>query len=725
MADKPTPLRLEIDADKVAWLIFDAPDSQVNLLDLQVMQRLDHYLTELESRIATGHPIAVVIWSAKPDTFIAGADVNEIAEIEDEEDGRRKSAMGQRIFSRLGRLGIPKIAAIRGACLGGGTELALACDWRLASDNPATTIGLPEIKLGLIPGFGGSVRLPRLIGIQRALSMILTGRSLSASHAYRYGLVDQLFDDADFQHSVAQVAMDAVLGRLERELPHAPARDRFLENTRLGRRLLFRGARKRVRTASGTRYPAALKAIDVIEETLDLPIDEALAIEAKGLGEVAATNVCRNLVRLFRGGRAANRTFAPEIAAGQPEVRKVAVLGAGIMGGGIAELAAAHDIPVILKDIDREALDLGLRHASELLRKAGKRGIIAPEEVGLKFALIHGTLDYEQFGDVDVVIEAVVERLHVKQQVLRDVEAELPAHAVFATNTSSLSVTKLSEAATRPDRVVGLHFFNPVHRMPLVEIIRGESSSDTALAVVFKLARRLGKTPVLVADRPGFLVNRLLAPYLNEVGFLLNDGADVARIDRTLKEFGLPMGPCRLLDEVGFDVAAHVAKEMARAYGDRMRPSAALETLSGLGRLGKKNGRGFYNYADRQERVDREVGRAFGSGGRGPKPDEIIDRCLLISVNEAMYALEEGVAAGPGDVDLAMVMGTGFPPFRGGPLAWAESRGVHVVRDRLLELRERHGDRFAPAPGLERLADKGGSFTSDALWRDPGSRPDM
>ncbi|MDE2942949.1 MAG: 3-hydroxyacyl-CoA dehydrogenase NAD-binding domain-containing protein [Gemmatimonadota bacterium] len=725
MADKPRSLRLEIDADKIGWLIFDAPDSQVNLLNSEVMRHLDGYLAELESRIATGHPIAVVIWSEKPDTFIAGADVNEIAEIEDEEDGRRKSAMGQRIFSRLGRLGIPKIAAIRGACLGGGTELALACDWRLAADTPATTIGLPEIKLGLIPGFGGSVRLPRLVGIQRALSMILTGRSLSAAHAYRYGLVDQVFDDAGFQHSAAQVALDAVLGRVERELPHATTRDRFLEHTGLGRRLLFRGARKRVRSASGTRYPAALKAIDVIEETLDLPIDEALAVEAEALGEVATTNVCRNLVRLFRGGRAANRTFAPEIAAQQRDVRKVAVLGAGVMGGGIAELAAAHDISVVLKDIDREALDVGLRHAHELLQKAGKRGIIAPEEVGLKFALVHGTLSYEQFGDVDVVIEAVVERLHVKQQVLRDVEAELPPHAVFATNTSSLSVTKLSEAAARPDRVVGLHFFNPVHRMPLVEIIRGESSSDSALATVFKLARRLGKTPVLVADRPGFIVNRLLAPYLNEVGFLLNDGADVARIDRTMTEFGLPMGPCRLLDEVGFDVAAHVAKEMARAFGDRMRPSAALDTLTELGRLGKKNGRGFYTYSDREERVDREVGRAFGSGGGGVRPEEIIDRCLLISVNEAMYALEERVVAGPGDVDLAMVMGTGFPPFRGGPLAWAESRGARSVRDRLLELTEQHGDRFTPAPGLDRLADADGSFTSDAVWRDPGSPLDM
>lgn len=725
MASKPASLRLEIDADKIAWLVFDAPDSRVNLLDTQVMRHLDRHLTELESRIATGHPIALVVWSGKPDTFIAGADVNEIAVIRDEEDGRTKSALGQRILQRLNRLGIPKIAAINGTCLGGGTELALACDWRVATDSRATAIGLPEIKLGLIPGFGGSVRLPRLIGIQRALSMILTGRSLSSSTAHRYGLVDQVLDKSHFRLAVAGLALEAVLGRLDRELPHASARDRFLEGTRVGRRILFQGARRRVRNASGKVYPAALKAIDVIEETIDLPIDEALPIEAEALGYVAATGVCRNLVRLFRGGQAARQAFAPEIVARRPEVEKVAVLGAGVMGGGIAELAAANDISVILKDIDQEALDVGLRHAGELLRKAGKRGIIEPDEVGLKFALIHGTLGYERFDGVDVVIEAVVERLHVKQQVLREAEAELPPHAVFATNTSSLSVTALAEAAARPDRVVGLHFFNPVHRMPLVEIIRGDASSESALATAFKLARRLGKTPVLVADRPGFIVNRLLAPYLNEAGFLLADGADVARIDRALTKFGLPMGPCRLLDEVGFDVAAHVAKEMSRAFGDRMRPSAALDTLADLGRLGKKNGRGFYTYSGKEERVDREVGRAFGSGRGGVRPEEIVDRCLLLSVNEAMYALEEGVVAGPTDVDLAMVMGTGFPPFRGGPLAWAESRGARAVRDRLLELRDRHGERFTPAPGLEALAETDGSFTSETSWRDPGSPSDM
>ena len=712
MVETPVPLRLEIDSNKIAWLIFDTPDSRVNLLDSGLMRSLNRRLAELESRIATGYPIAVVLWSGKPGTFIAGADVDEIAAIEDAGDGRAKSAEGQRIFRRLERLGVPKIAAIDGVCLGGGTELALACDWRVASDSPSTRIGLPEVRLGLIPGFGGSVRLPRLIGIQRALTMILTGRSLSATTAHRYGLVDQVVPREGFRAAIATVALDAVLGQVERLQPGLSTRDRLLEGTGLGRRFLFRGARKRVLAATEGRYPAPLAAIDVISETMDLRIDEALAIEAKALGQVATTHVGRNLVRLFRLGRAARKALAPEIAAQAGAIERVAVLGAGVMGGGIAELAAANDISVILKDIEQDALDVGLRHASELLRKAGKRGIIAPAEVGLKFALVHGTLTYEKFDEVDVVVEAVVERLPVKQQVLREVEKVLPPRTVFATNTSSLSVTDLARAAARPENVVGLHFFNPVHRMPLVEIIRTESSSEAALATALGLAERLGKTAVLVADRPGFLVNRLLATYLNEAGYLLADGADVAGIDRALKEFGMPMGPCRLLDEIGFDIAGHVAKEMTRAFGDRMRPSPALDTLTHLGRLGKKNGRGFYTYSGREERVDREVSRAFASRRRGVKTAEIVDRCLLILVNEAMYALSEGVVARAGDVDLAMVLGTGFPPYRGGPLAWAEALGVRSVRDRLRELSDLRGERFSPAPALDRVADAGGSLTA-------------
>ncbi|MFV1986075.1 MAG: 3-hydroxyacyl-CoA dehydrogenase NAD-binding domain-containing protein [Gemmatimonadota bacterium] len=427
---------------------------------------------------------------------------------------------------------------------------------------------------------------------------------------------------------------------------------------------------------------------------------------------MAETDVSRNLIRLFLLGQAAKRALPEKALKSARPTERVAVLGAGIMGGGIAELVAAHDLPVILKDIDQGALDTGLHHAGDLLRKAGDRGVFAPEEVGLKFALIHGTLDYDRFDDVDLVIEAVVERMPIKQQVLREAEEHLPEHAIFATNTSSLSVADLASAADRPDHVVGLHFFNPVHRMPLVEVVRTEHSSDAVLAAAFAFVGLMGKTPVLVKDRPGFLVNRLLGPYLNEAGYLLEQGAGVAEVDRVLVEFGMPMGPCRLLDEVGFDIAQHVAREMERAFGERMKPSPVVDLLTEEGRLGRKNGRGFYAYPKGKESgVDREVGRILGANGTVPA-EEIRDRCLFLLVNEALHALTDRVVDNPGDVDLAMVLGTGFPPFRGGVLQWADTVGAARIHGRLLEFEAAHGPRFAPAPGLSELAGIGGSFTA-------------
>lgn len=712
MTDTP-PITLEIDSDKIAWLTFDMPDSKVNLLDTAVMTLLDRRVSELESRIATGHPVAIVIQSGKPGSFIAGADVTEIRGIADAEEGRAKAAEGQRIFRRLDRLTVPTIAAIDGACMGGGTELALSCQWRLASDRSSTKLGLPEVRLGIIPGFGGSVRLPRLIGLQRALRMILTGKSVSAAQALRWGLVDKMVRVDSFHDDVRAFAMDVVLGQVKRTERRSSLRDRLLEGTGPGRRVLFSGARKQALATSKGDYPAPLEAIRVIERTLDLQIDEALPIEAEALGRMAATEVSNNLVRLFILGQSAKKALGEDVLSQGRDVGRAAVLGAGVMGGGIAELIAAHDVPVILKDIDQGALDTGLRHANDLLQKAGARGVFGAEEVGLKFALIHGTLTYEKFDDVDLVIEAVVERLPVKQSVLREAEAELPEHAVFATNTSSLSVKDLADAAGRPQNVVGLHFFNPVHRMPLVEIIRTDRSSDAALATAFRFVTALGKTPILVADRPGFLVNRLLAPYLNEAGFLVEDGAGVAEIDQALTRFGMPMGPCRLLDEVGFDVAEHVAKEMERAFGDRMQPSAVVGLLKGEGRLGRKNGRGFYIYVNEKEKgVDREIARTLPADRKGVSSEEIVDRSLLLIVNEAMHALSEKVVSSPGELDLAMVLGTGFPPFRGGLLKWADSRGAPEILDRLKELEQAHGPRFAPAPGLVALAEAGGSFTS-------------
>ncbi|MDH3732703.1 MAG: 3-hydroxyacyl-CoA dehydrogenase NAD-binding domain-containing protein [Gemmatimonadota bacterium] len=712
MTEGPNPIALDIDSDKIAWLTLDQSDSRVNLLGSATMGFLDQRFSELESRIATGQPVAIVIRSGKPGTFIVGADVREFGEVSSAAEARARSHEGQRIFQRLSRLTVPTIAAIDGSCMGGGTELALACDWRIASDRSSTKIGLPEVKLGIIPAWGGCVRLPRLIGIQRALRMILRGDGSAASKAKRWGLADRVFPADGFEEHLRKFVVDIVLGQVERSPRAQSFRDRLLEGTGPGRTLLFNRARKEAVKTSGGHYPAPLEAIDVIEKSLDLSLDDALAVENEGLARMAETEASRNLVRLFLLGQAARRALPEDVLNDASETKRVAVLGAGIMGGGIAELVAAHDVPVVMKDIDQGSLDAGLHHASDLLRKAGDRGIFAAEEVGLKFALIHGSLEYDGFDDVDLVIEAVVERMPVKQQVLRECEEHLPAHAVFATNTSSLSVTELASASGRPAQVVGLHFFNPVHRMPLVEVVRADRSSDAALACAFRFVGDMGKTPVLVADRPGFLVNRLLGPYLNEAGYLLEQGAPVAEVDRVLTEFGMPMGPCRLLDEVGFDVAQHVAREMERAFGERMKPSAVVGLLTEDGRLGRKNGRGFYSYPKgRQAGVDREVGRLLAAKG-SVSADDIRDRCLFLLVNEAVHALADEVVGTPGDVDLAMVMGTGFPPFRGGILQWADTIGAPRIRDRLLEFESAHGPRFAPAPGLKELADIDGSFTA-------------
>jgi 3-hydroxyacyl-CoA dehydrogenase/enoyl-CoA hydratase/3-hydroxybutyryl-CoA epimerase len=717
MGERAEAISLSVDTDKIAWLTFDQPDAKVNLLTTEVMAELDHRLSELESRIATGQPLAVVVRSGKPGTFIAGADVGEIAAIENAADGETKSREGQRIFRRLERLTIPTIAAIDGLCLGGGTELALACEYRVASDRGTTRIGQPEVRLGIIPGFGGSVRLPRLLGIQRALKMILGGSASSADRALRSGLVDRVLRHDRFEDATRQFVREVLFEKVTRRERKLSLWNRFLEHTAPGRRILFTTARKQAAKRAQGRYPAPLKAIDVVERTLDLPIDEALKVEAEGLGQMAATEVSRNLVRIFLLQQAARRALPHEALDERQPVEHAAVLGAGVMGGAIAELIAANEVPVILKDIDQDALDLGLRHASALLKKAGERGIMAREEVGLRFALIHGTLAYDNFEDVDLVIEAVVERMPVKQAVLREAEEVIGDDAVFATNTSSLSVTELASAAGHPERVVGLHFFNPVHRMPLVEVIRTDESSEKALAAAFGFVLDMDKTPVLVADRPGFLVNRLLAPYLNEAGYLLEEGAGVEQIDKVLLEFGMPMGPCRLLDEIGFDVAEHVAREMEDAFGERMRPASAVSRLKEDGRLGRKNERGFYTYSrGRQRGVDREVARVLAANGTGTaaSTEEIRDRCVYLLVNEAAHALEEGVVAAADHVDLAMVMGTGFPPFRGGLLRWADQQGVDQIIERLSSFEARFGSRFGPAPRLHEMAESGQTFTHPA-----------
>lgn len=719
LLDLGSGMTFEVDRSHVGWLTLDQ-DGSVNILSRGVLRALDGLLAQLESRIANGQIHALGIRSAKSGSFIAGADVREFARLESAAEARKGSAEGQRIFRRLQRLRVPTIAVIDGTCLGGGTELVLHCDYRIATDRPATKIGLPEVRLGIIPGFGGTVRLPAVVGLQEALGIILSGKPVGARKALRIGLIDRLVPPARLDKELDEFMTLVLSRRVPEHQRDASFVTRLLEGTGIGRKIVFTMARKRIRQEAGEHYPAPFRAIDVIEASYGGNADQAYANEAEALGELLTSPGSKNLVRVFLLSQQAKQAVPAEAMESAAEVRKAAVLGAGVMGGAIAELIASNDVPVVLKDIDQGALDSGLKHAAELLQKAASARVFSEEEAGLKLALIAGTLSYDGFDDVDLAIEAVVERMPVKQQVLREVEAAVPEAAVLGTNTSSLSVTDMAEAVERTGRVIGLHFFNPVHKMPLVEVVRPDTADADAVATGVRFVLDMGKTPVVVADRAGFLVNRLLSPYLSEAGRLLTEGADIEHVDAVLTEFGMPMGPLRLLDEIGFDIAEHAGREMSDAFGERLETADVIDRLIDSGRLGKKNGRGFYLYRDgKSTGVDpaaAEVARggpASSHGGSGPAPsdEEIRDRCLFLMVNEAAYALEDEVVEDPDMVDLAMIMGTGFPPFRGGLLRWADDVGVRTIRDRLAQFAETFGPRFTPAPLLERMADQDRTFT--------------
>ncbi|MFP4624886.1 MAG: 3-hydroxyacyl-CoA dehydrogenase NAD-binding domain-containing protein, partial [Gemmatimonadota bacterium] len=666
-------LTLEMDGEGVASLVFDDPEKKVNILTTAVMERLDALLAELEGSAAEGRVRALVVRSGKDGSFIAGADVTEIAGITDPEEGRRKTAQGQAVFERLHRLPVPTVAAVDGTCLGGGTELILACDVRIGSDRPETRIGLPEVKLGILPGFGGTTRLPRLIGLIAASDIILAGKAVDGRKAHRIGLIHERMHPGVLEERARQIARELADG----EAPPARARPgllpRLMEATPPGRSVILKQARKQVMKQTKGHYPAPLKAIDVMKRSAGKPLETALSIEAAALGELIVTPESKSLIHVYHLMEAAKKA-GPDTP-GRP-VRRVAVLGAGIMGGGIAQLLAYKGIAVRLKDIAPDALSTGLRHARSMFDKLVRRRKLKPREAADAMTAIAPSLDYAGFGTVDLVIEAVVERMEVKKSVLRETEAAARDDAVLTTNTSSLSISEMAAALDRPENFAGMHFFNPVHRMPLVEIIRGRASSDEAIATVVGLVRTLGKTPVIVNDGPGFLVNRVLTPYLNEAGFLLADGATIAEVDGALLDFGMPMGPLRLLDEVGLDIARHAGATMHDAFGERMAPCPALVALEDTDRLGRKNGRGFYVYEDGKQKhpdpsVYDDLAAVLGSERHALPPREIVDRCVLPMINEAARTLEEGIARSPGDVDLAMVTGTGFPPFRGGLLRHA------------------------------------------------------
>ena len=659
---------------------------------------------------------------------MAGADINELKSIETKEDFEKAVKEGQNILNALEDLPVPVIAAIHGACAGGGCELALACDYRIASEALETKIGLPETKLGLIPGFGGCVRLPKLVGLQSALDVILAGKMLPAKKAFKIGLVDRIVHPAILEAQALKMAGELIAKGSKKPKKSFKARgfiNKFLESP-LGSFLVFSQAGKMTLKKTHGHYPALLAAMDVIKKTAGMVHrDQAMGIERKAFCKVAVTDVSKNLINLFfmmervkkktglesLGENSGQGDFHP----GDFKVSHLGVLGAGTMGGGIAHVAADKGFFVRLKDVNQKALARGFESARKIWDKNVKSRRMTHYELNEKMGRISGGLDYSGFKKADVVVEAIVEDMGVKKKMIQETIPCLKEDCIFTTNTSSLSVTEMSKAHPKPENFVGMHFFNPVHKMPLVEVIRGSDSGDRATFTVFQLAKKMGKIPVVVRDTPGFLVNRLLVPYMMEAVFYLQEGSSVERVDGIfVKKFGMPMGPFELMDSVGLDVCVKVSGIFKESLGERIHIPELLLKLEKTDRLGQKNNKGFYKYEKgRKTEVDSliysDLNLSDPTNSLGE--EEIVGRAMYNMVNEASLVLfEEKVVHCAEDLDLAMIMGTGFPPFRGGLLRWADKVGVDKIVSALRGFTTKYGKRFEPVSPLVQMAENKGLF---------------
>jgi 3-hydroxyacyl-CoA dehydrogenase / enoyl-CoA hydratase / 3-hydroxybutyryl-CoA epimerase len=696
--------------DGIAVVTLDLPGEPVNKLSAAARIELEALLIGLRDDTSVR---AVVLISGKPDNFIAGADIEELTALTSQDAAERLSFEGQETVSRVETFHKPIVAAIHGACLGGGLELVLACHYRIATDHPKTQLGLPEVQLGLIPGAGGCQRLPRLIGARAALDMILAGKSERASKALRLGLVDEVVP----RSILGQVAV-AAADRLAREgLPKRGGRGGIagfvLDRTPAGRQLVYRGARKQILQKTGGHYPAPLAALEAVRVGLEQGITAGLAEEHRAFGELAVGDVSRKLVQIFFATTALKKDDGvPPGAAVPRQIRRLGIVGSGFMGAGIAGTAVLNvEVDTRLKDADLARVGKGLKTATGLLAERLRRRRLTRPQYDRLSALLSGSETYSGFSRADLVIEAVFEDLDTKRRVLAEVEAVVGPESIFATNTSTIPIHHIAAHARRPERILGMHFFSPVDRMPLLEVIPTAATSSATIITAVRFGRRMGKTVIVVADRPGFWVNRILSPYLNEAGHLLQEGVPIELIDRTMTAFGLPVGPVALLDEVGLDVAEKAGIVMHEAFGERMKPAGALARMLGATRLGRKNGRGFYRYKEGHKAgVDASVYQLLGVRPGEAHEDLVQRRLIYAMLNEAAMACAENVVRSPRDADIGAVFGIGFPAFRGGPLRMIDDLGPARVVETLYQLQEQFGERFRPAPTLLEMSRRSGRY---------------
>jgi 3-hydroxyacyl-CoA dehydrogenase/enoyl-CoA hydratase/3-hydroxybutyryl-CoA epimerase len=700
-------------ADGIATITFDVPGAAVNTFSRAVQ---DEFVALFDHLERDRDIAAAVLVSGKTDSFIAGADIEEFLAWQTPQQAEQASRTGQALLDRLEGLRVPVVAAIHGSCLGGGLEAALACAYRIATEHPKTVLALPEVQLGIFPGAGGTQRLPRTVGLQAALDMILTGKNVRARKAAQIGLVHELVHPAILHRVAVQRAReiaDGTRARNPRARSHG-ARGILLDDNAVGRAFVLRKAREMTLKKTRGNYPAPLAALEAIAAGLH-DREQGYREEARLFGEMAMTEVSRQLVGIFFASTALKKDSGVGDAAVTPRpVRKLGILGAGFMGAGIATVAVQRGTLVRLKDADLARVGKGLAAVRDVLKEGVTRRRITRQQMDDQLLLVGGTVDYSGFANVDLVIEAVFEDLHVKHAVVREVEAVLPPHAIVASNTSTIPIARIAQASMRPERVVGMHFFSPVHKMPLLEVIVTPATADDVTATVVAYGKQLGKTVIVVQDAPGFYVNRILAPYLNEAGRLVDGGAAIDAVDRALLDFGFPVGPMTLLDEVGLDIAGKSGAIFVEAFGERLAPSSTLRRVVESGRLGRKGKQGFYTYDADGKRggVDETVYAFTPSGAQRVDVEaaEIQERCVLALANEAVRCLEEGIVRSPRDGDVGAIFGIGFPPFRGGPFRYLDTLGAARAVDRLEELNARFSGRFVPSDLLLETARKGGRF---------------
>jgi len=722
----PTPQRkyrffqnVEVTSEGVAIVRLDNREKKVNTLsfalsdEAKIMWNSDiHNNTDIK---------AVIFTSAKPDTFIAGADIFDIQQLEDKTQLLSYIERELQFFQRMKSKGVPLIAAIDGPALGGGLEWALWCDYRICTDNPKTKLGLPEVKLGLLPGFGGTQNLPALVGVQNAMDMMLTGKDIRPNKAKKMGLVDLVVAPQSLEKVAIHTAKGLVDGTVKKSKPKKKSLlNRFIEDTPPGQYMMWQQINKLVQKNTNGNYPSPFAIIDCVKYGLAHPSgNDKFKHEREQFTKLAQTNESEALIGIFDGMTAMKKHQYGEDAA--VPVKKVAVIGAGLMGAGIAQVTALKGYEVLLKDRDDVAVGRGLSYMSDNWDKKVKRRRMTKFERNKNMSAVVGLSDDSEswkkhFSGADLVIEAVFEEINLKRRIVEEIESVTPDHCIFATNTSAIPIADIAQGARRPERIIGMHYFSPVPSMPLLEIIPHGGTADCATATAFEVGTKQGKTCIVVKDVPGFYVNRCLGPFLVEVSALAKDGVSLEALDKAMKNFGMPVGPATLADEVGIDVVSHVASFLSNAdLGVRMEGGdiSLMQNMIGKGWLGKKSGQGFYSYNGKKKTINSDVKaylKEFSSRDLGLKEKEIQDRMVSRFVNEAVKCLEDEIIADPVVGDIGLVFGTGFAPFRGGPFRYLDTVGVDKYCDLMNGFAEKYGPQFEPCQLLKDHAASGKKF---------------